>query len=83
MDSEEYKDRFIEQLSSSYGQMESVLGTDGYKVFIEDHKADQDRLRAFSDKQRAIAGVIRVATLVGFIVSIPIVVFLWKWALSY
>jgi len=83
MSEEDYQERFMKQLSSSYGQMESVLGTDGYKVFIEDHKADQDRMRAWSDRYRAVSGTIRILGLVGFLVSIPVMVFLWKWALSY
>lgn len=80
---DDYQEKFLQQLSSSYGQMESVLGADGYKVFIEDHKADQDRMRAAADRYRAVSGAIRIAGLVGFLVSIPLMVVLWKWALSY
>lgn len=83
MDDEEYREKFMQQLSSSYGQMETVLGADGYKVFIEDHKADQDRMRAAADRYRAVSGTIRIMGLVGFLASIPVMVFLWKWALSY
>lgn len=80
---DDYQERFMQQLSSSYGQMESVLGADGYKVFIEDHKADQDRMKAAADRYRAISGTIRIMGLVGFLASIPVMVVLWKWALSY
>jgi hypothetical protein len=83
MSNEDYHERFMEQLSSSYGQMESVLGADGYKVFIEDHKADQARVLAFADRYKAIAATIRILGFVSFLVAIPVVVFLWKWALSY
>jgi hypothetical protein len=83
MSNEDYRERFIEQLSSSYGQMESVLGADGYKVFIEDHKADQSRMIAFADRQKALAGTIRILGLTSFLLAIPVIVFLWKWALSY
>lgn len=82
MAGEDYEDRFIEQLSSSYGQMESVLGADGYQVFIEDHKADQERMKAAADRHKATAALYRIAGLVGFLMSIPVMVFLWRWALS-
>lgn len=80
-DKDDFQNRFVEQLSSSYGQMESVLGTDGYKVFIEDHRADQDRVHAYAERQRAIASSIRVIAGIGFLFSLPVMIYLWKWAL--
>lgn len=82
MSQENYDEQFMRQLSSSYGQMETVLGADGYKVFMEDHCADQERTRADADRRKATAAAIRVISFMVFMASIPVVVFLWKWALS-
>lgn len=82
MSQENYDEEFVRQLSSSYGQMETVLGADGYRVFMEDHRADQERTRADADRRKAIAASIRVLAFMAFMASIPVIVFLWKWALS-
>lgn len=80
--SEEYRDKF-EQVVSSYGQMESLLGADAYNVFIDDHRADQKYILAKADRTRAYGAAVRVIAFFGMLASIPVIVFLWKWALSY
>lgn len=82
MDEEDYREKFVEQLSGSYGQMESVLGADGYKVFIDDHKADQQRSIAWAARQKSIANAINILTFFAMMAGIPTVVWLWRWALS-
>lgn len=79
---EDYRKRFLDQLSNSYGQMESVLGADGYKAFLEGHKADQQRSISWAFKQRAIGNAISALSLIAFLASIPVNVWLWKWAIN-
>lgn len=81
-DNSEYRDKF-EQVVSSYGQMESLLGADAYSVFIDDHRADQKYVLARADKIKAASASMRVAAFFGMLAAIPVIVFLWKWALSY
>lgn len=66
----------------AHGQMESVLGTDAYRVMMNDHIADQKRTLSWADKQRAIARLIQSISIVTFAAGMPVIVWLWKWALG-
>lgn len=81
-DPENYHDKF-QQVVSSYGQMESVLGADAYKVMLENYRADQAMMMARADRQKAIGAAIRVGAFFGMMMAIPVIVVLWKWALSF
>jgi hypothetical protein len=77
-DSEE----FMKQMSDSYGRMETVLGADAYQVFLTNQLAEQERMKGLADREKAIASLYRIITLVILMASVPVIVFLWKWALS-
>lgn len=81
-DQENYHDKF-QQVVSSYGQMESVLGADAYKVMLENYKSDQYMMMARADRQKALSAAIRVGAFFGMMMAIPVIVVLWKWALSF
>jgi hypothetical protein len=83
MEENEYREKFMEQLSSSYGQVETMLGTEGYKIYLESHKADKQRMMAYTDRQRSITSAIHIGSFLGILVFIPVIVFLWKWAINY
>lgn len=82
MDEQDFQEQYMRQMSNSYGQMETVLGADGYKVFIEDHRVEQQRMLAYADRQKAVAATIRIGTLLGILMAMPVIVYLWKWALA-
>ena len=75
-------DDFEHVVGGQYGQMESVMGQDGYKAFVEARNAEGDGIKAFAAKNVAITAAIRVFTFIGFMVAIPVIVWLWRWALS-
>ncbi len=83
MEESEYREKFMEQLSSSYGRVETMLGADGYKIYLDSHKADVQRSVAYTDRQASITSAIKIASLLGTLIFIPVIVFLWKWAISY
>lgn len=76
------EDEFQKVVNNQFGQMESVMGQDGYKAFVEARNAEGDGIKAFAAKNVAITSAIRVFTLIGFMVAIPVIVWLWRWALS-
>jgi hypothetical protein len=82
MADDDYRERFAEQVSASYGQMETLLGTDAYAVFLEDHRADQQRILADADRRKAMAALLRITAFIGILFALPVMVYLWKWALS-
>jgi hypothetical protein len=75
-------DQFEQVVNSQYGQMESVMGQDGYKAFVEARTAEGAGIKAYADRNAAIAQFIRITGLIVFIMAIPVVVWLWKWALA-
>lgn len=83
MEESEYREKFMEQLSSSYGQVETMLGADGYKIYLDSHKADVQRSISYTDRQKAITSAIHIVSFLGILTFIPVIVFLWKWAISY
>lgn len=79
---EDENDRFIEQMSNSYGQIEAALGSEGYQALLNSHKESAMHLKAHSDQMRAWTGMIHMGTLMLLLMSIPALVWLWKWALG-
>ena len=75
-------DRFIEQMSNSYGQIEATLGSEGYQTFLTGHKEVAARVKAHSDQVRAFTGMIHMGTLILLLAAIPVIVWLWKWAIG-
>lgn len=76
-------DDFSEVLSSQYGVMESQMGQDGYKAFVEAQIANGVGIKAYADKNASIAGLIRVITGLCVLLTIPVIVLLWKVALQW
>jgi len=79
---EEYNERFIEQLAGSYGQIEAALGSEGYKTFLDSHRANAAHVKAHSDQMRAWTGLIHMGTLSVLLSAMPVIVWLWKWAIT-
>lgn len=79
---DEDNEEFVRQLSASYGQMESVLGADGYKAMVSDHIAHQIHVTARSEVLKALANGIRTVTGLAVLGAIPAIVWVWKWALN-
>lgn len=75
-------DRFIEQMSNSYGQIEAALGSEGYQTFLNSHKESAAHVKAHSDQMRAWTGMIHMGTLILLLAAIPTIVWLWKWAIG-
>ena len=75
-------DRFIEQMSNSYGQIEAALGAEGYQTFLSSHKESAAHVKAHSDQVRAFTGMIHMGTLILLLSAIPVIVWLWKWAIT-
>jgi len=78
----EDEDQFEQVLGGQYGQMESAMGTDGYRSFVEARNAEAAGFKAFAGRHSAVADAIRVGTLVFALAMIPVIVFLWKWAIN-
>ncbi len=76
-------DKFAEQISQSYGQIEAALGSDGYKVMLETQQKANNQSDARVDRTLAVTTALRVCILLGLVMSIPVQIVLWKWALSY
>lgn len=81
-DDDDVDSQFQNVIGSQYGQMESVMGADGYKAFVEAREAEGDGLKAYAARHKAVADAIRIFTLVFFLAAIPGIVWLWKAALS-
>ena len=81
-DDDDVTQQFNSVIGSQYGQMESVMGADGYKAFVEAREAEGDGLKAYAARHKAVADAIRIFTLVFFAASIPVIFWLWKVALS-
>ena len=82
MMNDEDKERFWEQLNSSYGQAEAVLGSDGYQAVLNNQRATAQGMLAHADRVRAVAGSIRITTIVVMLAAMPVIVWLWKWAIT-
>lgn len=82
-DDEENVHHQFEAVVGQYGQMESVMGADGYKAFVDARQAERDGIKAHGDKITAVAQMVRVITLVGFLAAIPLIVLLWKVAIEW
>lgn len=78
---DETNNEFLQQLSASYGQMESVLGQEGYVEFIRARQAERLQLIARAELSQSISAVIRIATLIGILMAMPVLVWLWRWAI--
>ena len=72
---------FMQQLSSSYGQIESALGTEGYAEFLRTRETERRYMDSRADLTRAYANTLRIATLIGMLCVMPVIVWLWKWAI--
>lgn len=75
-------DQFEQVVGSQYGQMESVMGQDGYKAFVEARTAEGAGIKAYADRNAAVAQSIRILSFIAFVMAIPVVVWLWRWALA-
>ena len=75
-------DEFQAVLGPQYGAMESQMGQDGYKAFVEAQLANGAGIKAYADRNAAVAQAIRIACIIAFAMSIPVIVWLWKWALQ-
>ena len=67
-------DHRFEDIAKAYGHVEATLGQEGYQSLVN---ASLSR----SDLDRAKAGLIRIFGLSTFLITIPVLVWLWKWAL--
>lgn len=81
-DDDDVDSQFQSVIGAQYGQMESVMGADGYKAFVEAREAEGDGLKAYAARHKAVADAIRILTLIAFLAAIPAIVWLWKAALS-
>lgn len=81
MINEDDANEFLQQLSANYGQIESVLGTDGYAEFLRTREAERAYMNARGDYIRAIANTLRIFGLIGMLCAMPVIVWLWKWAI--
>lgn len=68
------KDDRFEEIAKAYGHVEATLGQDGYQSLVNASLAQ-------SDLNRAKASVLRIIGLSIFLTTIPVLVWLWKWAL--
>ena len=67
-------DHRFEEIAKAYGHVEATLGQDGYQSLVNASLSQ-------SDLNRAKAGVLRIFGLSIFLATIPVIVWLWKWAL--
>lgn len=81
MNNDDTNEEFLHQLSSSYGQVESALGTEGYKEFLATRSAERQTYLAHAERTQAFATAIRIAMLIGMLMAMPVIVWLWKWAI--
>ncbi len=79
---DEEGERFYQALNNSYGQMESVMGSGAYEAFLHHREAEVRALESLASRQRAIAAAISLVSLVGLLMAMPVLVWLWRWALS-
>ncbi len=78
---DEVNEEFLHQMSSNYGQVESVLGTDGYEAFLQARRTEQKHMLAHAELTQSISFAIRWAVIVGMLMAMPVIVWLWKWAI--
>lgn len=70
----EMDDHRFEEIAKAYGHVEATLGQEGYQSLVHASLSQ-------SDLNKAKAGLIRILGLSVFLMSIPVLVWLWKWAL--
>jgi hypothetical protein len=80
MDDEE---KFAEQIAHSYGQIEAALGAEGYKAMLENQKQMNEQAKIDAELTMTWVLLIRIMTLLILASSIPVQIFLWKWAVTY
>lgn len=78
---EDDRDEFLNQLAASYGQIEGVLGTDGYAEFLRAKQAEHDYLLARASLIRSWSSFVSAMAIIGMLVAMPVIVFLWRWAI--
>jgi hypothetical protein len=70
-----------EAVIAQYGQMESHMGTEGYAAFLKTQESMRFAAMAHAERVQASTVAIRITTLMFFLGMIPVIVWLWKWAL--
>ena len=64
----------FEEISNAYGHVEATLGQNAYQSLV-------DASLSRSEINKAIASLIRISALSILLMTIPVIVWLWKWAI--
>ena len=71
-----------EAVIAQYGQMEASMGTEGYAAFLKTQESMRFAAMAHAERVQATTAAIRVSIITLFAMSIPVILWLWKWALN-
>jgi hypothetical protein len=71
-----------EAVIAQYGQMEANMGTEGYTAFLKTQESMRFAAMAHAERVQATTVALRIGTLMFFLASIPVLVWLWRWALD-
>ena len=80
MDEDEHEK--YEAVIAQYGQMEASMGADGYAAFVKAQESMRFAAMAHAERVQATTVFIRIGTLMLFLASMPVLVWLWRWAFS-
>lgn len=64
----------FEEIAHAYGQVEATLGQNAYQSLV-------DASLSRTEINKALASIIRISALSILLMTIPVVVWLWKWAI--
>ncbi len=64
----------FEEIANAYGHVEATLGQNAYQSLV-------DASLSRSEINKALASIIRITALSILMMTIPVVVWLWKWAI--
>jgi len=84
MDEEEAgaAEQFAALLQGQFGHMEQHLGAEGYQEYVKNQAESRMVAEAYRKRHEAMTAIFRLVPLVVVMVAIPVIVFLWKWALG-
>jgi hypothetical protein len=64
----------FEEIANAYGHVEATLGQNAYQSLV-------DASLSRSEINKALASIIRITALSILMMTIPVVVWLWKWVI--
>jgi hypothetical protein len=64
----------FEEIANAYGHVEATLGQNAYQSLV-------DASLSRSEVNKAVAAFIRISALSILLMTIPVIVWLWKWAI--